>query len=199
MVRTRGGHQYRLRVQTRSPARDATGTFRAAANISLVQGAEAPPSVSPDTSIISNPTSVDIPEEPQGAEPPSKRYNTRVGPRPPSPVHPRPPRRAPPSKRARTSGPGESSRSRPEPSQSPAVQSPTRSSPQLSTASRIRRPLFHCDPISGNVDCHAKDFHGEFFYNIPALAMDPWFRDSMRLVHRYSLLPFMTLRQFFYP
>ena len=69
MVRTRGGHQYRLRVQTRSPARDATGTFRAAANISPVQGAEAPPSVSPDTSIISNPTSVDIPEEPQGAEP----------------------------------------------------------------------------------------------------------------------------------
>ena len=34
---------------------------------------------------------------------------------------------------------------------------------------------------------------------IPALAADPRFRDSMRLVHRYSLLPFMTPRQFFYP
>ena len=49
------------------------------------------------------------------------------------------------------------------------------------------------------MDCHAKDFHGESFYDIPALAADPRFRDSMRLVHRYSLLPFMTPRQFFFP
>ena len=49
------------------------------------------------------------------------------------------------------------------------------------------------------MDCHAKDFHGESYYDILALAADPWFRDSMRLVHRYSLLPFMTPRQFFYP
>ena len=114
-------------------------------------------------------------------------------------MHPLPPRRAPPSKRARTSGPGESSRSRPKPSRSPAAQSPAQSSPQLSPASRIRRPLFHCDLIAGNVDFRAKDFHGESYYDIPALAMDPRFRDSMRLVHRYSLLPFMTPRQFFYP
>ena len=103
------------------------------------------------------------------------------------------------SKRARTSGPRESSRSRPKPSQSPAAQIPTRPSPQLSPASRIRRPLFHCDPIPGNVDYHAKDFHGEFFYDIPALATDPRFQDSMQLVHRYSLLPFMTPRKFCYP
>ena len=49
------------------------------------------------------------------------------------------------------------------------------------------------------MDCRAKDFHGESYYDIPALAADPRFRDSMRLVHRYLLLPFMTLRQFFYP
>ena len=47
--------------------------------------------------------------------------------------------------------------------------------------------------------CRAKDFHGESYYDIPALAADPRFRDSMRLVQRYSLLPFMTPRQFFYP
>ena len=117
MVRTRGGHRCRPRVQTRSPARDATSTSRAAADISLVQGAKAPPSVSPATAIAS----ADIPEEPQAAKPPSRRYNTRVGPRPPSLVHPRPPRRAPPSKRTRTSGPGESSCFRPEPSQYPAA------------------------------------------------------------------------------
>ena len=46
---------------------------------------------------------------------------------------------------------------------------------------------------------HAKYFHGESYYDIPALAADPRFRDSMRLVQRYSLLPFMSLRQFFYP
>ena len=114
-------------------------------------------------------------------------------------MHPWHPRRASPSKRARISGPGESSRSRPDPSQSPAAQSSARSSPQLSPASRIRRPLFHCDPIPENVDCRAKDFHGESYYDIPALAADPRFRDSMWLVHMYSLLPFMTSRQFFYP
>ena len=114
-------------------------------------------------------------------------------------MHPRPPQRAPPSKRARTSSPGESSRSRPKPSSPPPAQSPARSSPQLSPASRIRRPLFHCDPILGNVDCRAMYFHGESYYDIPALAEDPRFRDYVRLVHRYSLLPFMTPRQFFYP
>ena len=114
----------------------------------------------------------------------------------PSPVHPRPRRRAPPSKRARTSGPGESSRSRPEPSSPPADQS---SLPQLSLASRIRHPMFSCDPIPGNINLHARDFHGESYYDIPALTADQRFRDSMRLIQRYSLLPFMTPRQFFYP
>ena len=85
--------------------------------------------------------------------------------------------------------------SMPEPSPPAAAQI---SSPQLSSASRIRRPIFHFDPITGNVDCHPKDFHGESYYDIPALAADPRFRDSMLLIQRYSLLPFMTLRQFFY-
>ena len=119
-----------------------------------------------------------------------------MGPRPPSPVHPRPPRIASPSKRARTSGQGESSCSRPEPSSPLAAQS---LSPQLTPASRIRRPLFSYDPIPGNVNCHAKDFHGESYYDILALAADPRFKDSMRFVQRYSFLPFMTPRQFFYP
>ena len=171
------------------------GISRLAVGHSLAQGAEAPSTFPPATAMIQSPTSVATQMESQGAEPPSRRYHTRVGPLPPSLVHPRPPRRAPPSKRARTSGSGESSRSRPEPS----PQSPTRSSPQLSLALRIMRPLFHCDPIPGNVDCHAKDFHRESYYDISTLVANPRFRDSMRLVQRYSLLPFMTPRQFFYP
>ena len=91
------------------------GTSKAAAGHSPAQGAEAPPDSSPATAMMQSPASADILEESQGAEPPSKRYHTWVGPRPPSSVHPRPPRKAPSSKRARTSGSRESSRSRTEP------------------------------------------------------------------------------------
>ena len=119
-----------------------------------------------------------------------------MGPRAPSPVHPRQRTRATPSKRARTTGPGESSRSRPDPSPPPADK---RSSPQLSPASRIRCPTFSCDPIPRNVDLRARDFHGEPYYDIPVLTTDQCFTDSMRLIRQYSLLPFMTPRQFFYP
>ena len=119
-----------------------------------------------------------------------------MGPRAPSPVPQRRRRRAQPSKRARRSSPGESSRSRPEPSP-PSVDEG--SSPQLSLASRIRRPMFTGDPIPRNVDLRARDFHGEPFYDVPALTTNPRFRGSMRLITQYSLLPFMTPRQFYYP
>ena len=118
-----------------------------------------------------------------------------MGPRAPSPVPQRRSRRVRPSKPARTLGPGESSSSRPEPSLSAAEAT---SSPQLSSASRIRRPLFVRHPIPGNVNLHSWDFHGESYYDVPALMADHKFRDSMRLIEHYSLLPFMTPRQFYY-
>ena len=59
--------------------------------------------------------------------------------------------------------------------------------------------MFTCDPIPGNVDLRVKDFHGEPYYDIPVLTADQRFRDSMLLIRQYSLLPFMTPRQFFYP
>ena len=121
-----------------------------------------------------------------------------MGPRAPSPVPQRRSRRARPSKRARTSGHGESSSSRPQSSPSTPVAEET-SSPQLSPASRIRRPLFVGTPILGNVGLHARNFHGESYYDVPALTADPRFRDFMRLITHYSLLPFMTPRQFYYP
>ena len=112
-----------------------------------------------------------------------------MGPRAPSLVPQRRCRRAQPSKRARTSSSGESSSSQPQPSPSLVEES---SSPQLSLASRIRLPLFVGTPIPGNIGLHARDFHGESFYDVPALTADPRFRDSMRLITQYSLLPFMT-------
>ena len=119
-----------------------------------------------------------------------------MGPRAPSLVPQRRRRRARPSKQARTSGPGESLTSRPQPSPSPTEESP---SPHLSPASRIRRPLFTRTSIPWNVDLHDRDFHGETYYDVPALTADPRFKDSMRLITQYSLLPFMTSRQFYYP
>ena len=121
-----------------------------------------------------------------------------MGPRAPSPVPYRRSRRARSSKRARTSDPGESSSSRPQPSPATSAVEVT-SSPQLSPASRIRRPLFVGNPIPGNVRLHRREFHQESYYDVPALMADPRFRDSMRLIEHYSLLPFMTPRQFYYP
>ena len=135
-----------------------------------------------------------VPEEPQGF----RRYQTRMGLRAPSPVPQRRSRRARPSKRARTSSPGESSSSMPQPSPVTSAAEAT-SSPQLSPASRIRRPLFTGTPIPGNVDLRARDFHQESYYDVPALMADHRFRDSMRLIEHYSWLPFMTPRQFYYP
>ena len=182
MVRTRGGSCYRPRVRFSTPYMEEPGTSAAVGVHSLGLHTDTQPAVAPATA----------PEEPQGF----RRYQTRVGPRAPSPVPQRRRRRARPSKRAWTSGLGESLTSRPKPSPSPDEES---SSPHLSPASRIRRPLFTGTPIPGNVDLRVRDFHGESFYDVPALITDPHFRDSMRLIMQYSLLPFMTPRQFYYP
>ena len=130
--------------------------------------------------------------------PTQRRYYTRVGPTPPAPTHPRPAWRAPPAKRARISGPGESSTSRSRAPPSPPYQGIT-GAPELSSRSIIRRPYFPCDPIPGNFSCRDRDFHREVYYDLPAYAADPRLRDSMFLIQRYHLEPFMVPRQFVYP
>ena len=177
MVRTRGGsRRLRPRVRFSTPERE-----------------EQAPVPAPVPNPVPAPVPEAVPEEPQGF----RRYQTRIGPQAPSPVPQRRSRRARPSKRACTSELGESSSSRLEPTPSPAVEATL--SPQLSPASRIRRPLFVGHPIPGNVRLHRREFHGESYYDVPALMADPRFRDSMRLIEHYSLLPFMTPRQFYYP
>ena len=130
MVRTRGGSRLRPRVRFSTPEREA-------------------PAPAPVPSPVPSPIPEAVSEEPQGFP----RYQTRMGPRAPS-------RRARPSKRARTSGPGESSSSRPQPSPVTSAAEAT-SSPQLSPASRIRRPLFVGNPIPGNARLHRRAFHQE--------------------------------------
>ena len=173
MVRTRGGSRLRPRVRFSTSEREAPA-----------------PVLAP----VPSPVPEAVSEEPQGF----RRYQTRMGPRAPSPVPQRRARRARPSKRARTSGLGESSSTRPQPSPVTSAAEATSSS-QLSPASRIRRPLFVGNPIPGNVRLHRREFHQESYYDVPALRADPRFRDSMRLIEDYSLLPFMTPRQYYYP
>ena len=168
MVRTRGGSRLRPRVRFNTPAREAPA---------------------PVPARVPSPVPEAVPEEPQGFW----RYQTRMGPRAPSPVPRRRVRRSWPSKRARTSAPGESSSSRPQPSPVTSVAEAT-SSPQLSPTSRIRRPLFVGNPISGNARLHRREFHQESYYDVPVLRADSRYRESMRLIEDYSLLPFMTPR-----
>ena len=175
MVHTRGGSRLRPRVRFSTPEREA-------------------PTPAPVLTPVPSPVPEAVPEEPQGF----RRYQTQMGPRAPSPVPQRRVRRARPSKRAHTSGLGESSSTRPPPSPVTSA-AETTSSPQLSPASRIRRPMYVGHPIPGNAALHARDFHQESFYDVPALRDDPRFRDSMRLIEDYSLLPFMTPRQYYYP
>ena len=173
MVRTRGGSRLRPRVRFSTPEREAPAPVPVPA-----------PSPVPEA----------VPEEPQGF----RRYQTRMGPRAPSPVPRKRVRRARPSKQARTSGPGESSSSRPQSSPVTSAAEAT-SSPQLSPASRIRRPLFVGNPIPGNARLHRRPFHQESYYDVPTQRADPRYRESMRLIEEYSLLPFMTPRQYYYP
>ena len=137
---------------------------------------------------------------PTAPTPAPHRYATRVSPTPPSPPHPRPTRRAPHSKGDRTYGPRESSSSMPQEPHSPPNQGPARDRPlDLSLASIIKRPYLHCDPIPGNSNCSTRDLHSKVYYDLPAFVVDPKLIDSIRLVQRYSLEPFVTPCRFFYP
>ena len=207
MVKTRGGHNFRLRVrQCSPPLADSPNPGPAAASVvptPIAAHVAAPVAATvpaPATATAVTQGIRDMGHVSTATAPPPRRYHTRVGPVPPSSPHPRPSRRALPSKRARTSGPGESYNSRPPEPQSPPTQGPAEDlPPDLSPASIIRRPYFHCSPIPRNVDCSERDLHNEIYYDLPAFAEDPELRDSMCLVQRYSLAPFMTPRRFYYP
>ena len=205
MVKTHGRHTFPPKVHHSShPLAGSSNPHSAAAAVvpaSTAAAAAMPaPTAAQGSPAVGSSSALASSHPPAVAAPPSRRYHTRVGPVPPSPPHPRPSRRAPPSKRARTSGPGESSNSRPPEPQSPPTQGPAGDlPPDLSPASIIRRPYFHCNPIPGNAYYSGRDVHDEVHYDLPACAEDPKLRDSMLLVQRHSSEPFMTSRRFFYP
>ncbi|RVW73850.1 hypothetical protein CK203_056672 [Vitis vinifera] len=54
-------------------------------------------------------------------------------------------------------------------------------------------------PIEGNLDCRARSFHSEIYFDIEALRQQPELRDSFRLLQRYHMEHLLTPRQFYYP
>ena len=103
MEKMRGAHSFRPRVR-QGPTPPAVGPS-AAGPSTAVAGA------SPSVPAVHLLTAGDA-EGSFSVAPAQRRYHTRVGPTPPSPSHPRPACRAPPAKRAQTSGLGESCTSR---------------------------------------------------------------------------------------
>ena len=59
--------------------------------------------------------------------------------------------------------------------------------------------MFIGNPIPGNTRLHSRSFQQESYYDVPGLRADSRYRESMRLIEEYSLIPFMTPRQFYYP
>ena len=176
MAKTRGAHYFRPQVRqgpTPPAAGPSTAGFSVAASpsASAVGAGPSMPTARP-TYVAASPTpTAGDAEGSSSVAPVQRRNHTRVGPTPPAPSHSRLARRAPPAKRARTSGPGESSTSRSRAPPSPPYQG-IAGAPKLSPGSIIRRPYFPCDPILGNVNCRGRDFHGEVYYDLPAFAVD---------------------------
>lgn len=107
---------------------------------------------------------------------PQRRYHTRRAAA--TPVAPTQiPPRSPPTKKAKTSEPGESSRA---PQDSQSQPPPT------------RRPILASSPIEGNSDCRSRAFHVEAYFDHSIMRQQPELGDSYRLLERYNLIPFMS-------
>ncbi|KAL6327922.1 hypothetical protein AAG906_027333 [Vitis piasezkii] len=71
-----------------------------------------------------------------------------------------------PPKRAKTSGPGETSRhAQLEPQDPTDSQRPS----GIATEAIIKRPMVTAPPIEGNLDCRARPFHSELYFDIEAM------------------------------
>ena len=215
MAKTRGAHTYRPWVR-QGPSPSSTGpsstavgsstsdiaatgpSFAAGPLAAAIGTGPRAPAVRPTAApAAAAPATIDA-EGSSSVATAYRRYHTRVGPTPLAPSHPRPARRAPPAKRARISGPGESSSSRSKAPPSPPYQG-VAGAPDLSPGSIIQRPYFPCYPIPGNVSCRDRDYHGELYYDLSAFSADPRLRDFMLLIQRYHLEPFMVPLQYSYP
>ena len=113
-----------------------------------------------DPSQASQALTIPSPESGVPSSPPQRKYSTQ---RPPisSPPEPSLPCGLP--KRARTSGPGETSSQAPANSQAlEDIQRSSGTAPEVI----IKRPMVIAPPIPGNLDCRAQPFHSELYFEI---------------------------------
>ena len=119
--------------------------------------------------------------------PPVRRYQTRASSQPPKVSEPT---------LIDLSEPEEPS-SEPQPPQPPPTDSqiPFGMAPEVI----IRRPMLTQPPIEGNLDCRARPFHFEFYFDAATFRLQPELRDSFHLLQRYHMEHLLTPRDFFYP
>ena len=123
---------------------------------------------------------------------PMRRYQTR------SSSHP-------PKKKARVLEPelidlSESSSeppTEPQPSQPPPTESKIPSG--MTSEVLIKRPMVTQSPIEGNLDCRARPFHSELYFDTATFRLQPELKDSFHLLQRYHMEHLLPPRDFLYP
>ena len=141
---------------------------------------EARPSASApqDSSQASQASTVPSSEGGVPSSPPQRRYSTW---RPPTSPPLEPSICCIPPKRARTSGPGETSRhAQPDSQALVDSQHPSGIAPEAI----IKRPMVIVPPIEGNSDCRGMPFHSELYFDIEAMRQQLELQDLFGLLQR---------------
>ena len=129
--------------------------------------------------------------------PPQRGYERRRPPTAPGASNSCPKKsiRRPPAKKARVSGPEESS-TPPQP-QPPTIESQIPSG--MTQEGIIKRLMVTQPPIEGNLDYRARSFHSELCFDRETFKHQSEPRDSFHLLQKYHLEHLIALRDFFYP
>ena len=85
--------------------------------------------------------------------------------------------------------------SEPRPSQPPAKESqiPSGMTPEVA----IRCHMATQPPIEGNLDCRARPFHSELYFDIATFRLQPDLMDFFHLLQRYQMEHLLTPKDFF--
>ena len=86
---------------------------------------------------------------------------------------------------------------KPQPSQAPTRESQIPLDMTLEEA--IRHLMVTQLPIARNLDCRARPFHSELFFDIATFIIQPELRVSFHLLQRYHVEHLLTPKDFFYP
>ena len=86
---------------------------------------------------------------------------------------------------------------KPQPSQTPTKESqiPSGMTPKVA----IRCPMVTQPPIEGNLDCRARPFLSELYFDIATFRIQPKLRESFSHLQRYHMEHLLTPKDFFYP